>query len=72
MPAATDAPASQRLRMQGVRKRFGATVALAGVDLCVNAGQVMALVGGMGRSINGSYAQFVEVLDDGAERVPPN
>jgi ribose transport system ATP-binding protein len=41
-----------RLRMQGVKKRFGATVALAGVDLVVDAGQVMALVGenGAGKS----------------------
>lgn len=41
-----------RLRMEGVRKRFGATVALAGVDLTVRAGQVLALVGenGAGKS----------------------
>jgi ribose transport system ATP-binding protein len=38
--------------MQGVRKRFGATVALGGVDLAVNPGQVLALVGenGAGKS----------------------
>src|SRR6476660_7941943 len=41
-----------RLRMQGVGKRFGATIALAGVDLTVDAGQVLALVGenGAGKS----------------------
>ncbi len=33
------------LRMQGVRKRFGATVALDGVDLAVDRGEVLALVG---------------------------
>ncbi|MBN1817106.1 MAG: sugar ABC transporter ATP-binding protein [Sedimentisphaerales bacterium] len=41
-----------RLRMEGIRKRFGATIALAGVDLAVRGGQVLALVGenGAGKS----------------------
>ncbi|MCC6491475.1 MAG: sugar ABC transporter ATP-binding protein [Pirellulales bacterium] len=41
-----------RLAMRGVRKRFGATQALAGVDLAVGAGEVHALVGenGAGKS----------------------
>src|SRR5436853_4696266 len=41
-----------RLRMQGVHKRFGATIALGGVDLFVNGGEVLALVGenGAGKS----------------------
>jgi ribose transport system ATP-binding protein len=40
------------LRMRGISKRFGATVALAGVDLAVAAGEVLALVGenGAGKS----------------------
>src|SRR5687768_5934234 len=41
-----------RLMMSDIRKRFGATVALAGVDLQVNGGEVLALVGenGAGKS----------------------
>jgi ribose transport system ATP-binding protein len=41
-----------RFEMRGVRKAFGPTVALAGVDLAVGAGEVCALVGqnGAGKS----------------------
>jgi len=41
-----------RLRMEGIRKRFGPTLALRGVDLEVRDGQVLALVGenGAGKS----------------------
>ena len=51
-PLSGTSPADARLRMAGVRKRFGATIALAGVDLTVDAGQVLALVGenGAGKS----------------------
>ena len=40
------------LRLAGIRKHFGATVALAGVDLEVRAGEVYALIGenGAGKS----------------------
>jgi ribose transport system ATP-binding protein len=49
MAEAVDAP---RFVMTGVRKAFGATVALDGVDLAVRAGEVCALVGqnGAGKS----------------------
>ena len=51
-PPSADASTPPRLQMRGVRKRFGATVALGGVDLSVQPGQVLALVGenGAGKS----------------------
>ena len=44
--------AAPRFEMRGIRKAFGATVALDGVDLAVAAGEVCALVGqnGAGKS----------------------
>src|SRR6201996_1108765 len=57
----SDSP-NARLRREGVKKRFGATIALAGVDLHVNSGEVLALVGenGAGKStlmktLSGAY-----------------
>ncbi len=73
-----DLPSRERLRMRGVRKRFGATVALAGVDLCVKAGEVLALVGenGAGKStlmkiLSGAHqADGGEMFLDGAAYRP--
>jgi ribose transport system ATP-binding protein len=52
MNASAEAHAAPRLAMSGVQKRFGATVALDGVDLAVAPGEVHALVGenGAGKS----------------------
>jgi D-xylose transport system ATP-binding protein len=45
-------PTPPLLEMRGISKRFGSVVALAGVDFCVGAGEVVALVGdnGAGKS----------------------
>src|SRR5688572_22388958 len=50
--AAAPRAVAERLRMEGVRKTFGATKALSGVDLSVSSGEVLALVGenGAGKS----------------------
>ncbi len=50
--SATPAAASPRFAMRGIRKAFGATIALDGVDLSVNQGEVCGLIGqnGAGKS----------------------
>jgi ABC-type sugar transport system ATPase subunit len=50
--AAVDAPATPLVRLDRVRKEFGAVVALQEVSLDVNAGEIVALVGdnGAGKS----------------------
>ena len=57
-----------RLQMTGVKKRFGATLALASVDLSVKSGQVLALVGenGAGKSTLMKVLSGAHLPDEGA------
>jgi ribose transport system ATP-binding protein len=69
-----------RFEMRGVRKRFGATLALDGVDLSVVPGEVHALIGqnGAGKStlmkvLSGAHAPDAGTLAiDGAPYAPRN
>ncbi|MCF7854364.1 MAG: sugar ABC transporter ATP-binding protein [Candidatus Pacebacteria bacterium] len=60
-----------RLEMRGVRKRFGATHALVGVDLAVKPGEVMALVGenGAGKSTLMKVLSGAHPADAGSMRL---
>jgi ribose transport system ATP-binding protein len=58
----------KRLEARGVRKRFGPTLAVDGVDFSVSAGEVRALVGenGAGKSTLVNVLSGVFLPDDGA------
>ena len=60
-----------RLRMEGISKRFGATIALEGVDLAVPGGEVHALVGenGAGKSTLMKILAGAHRADAGAIRL---
>jgi ribose transport system ATP-binding protein len=67
-----------RLQMSGIVKRFGATTALAGVDLALRAGEIHALIGenGAGKStltkiLAGAFAADAgEIVLDGTRYAP--
>lgn len=75
---ASDSP--PLLQMQGVKKRFGATIALDGVDLHVDRGEVLALVGenGAGKStlmkvLSGAHSPDAgQMMLDGKPYAPKN
>ena len=60
--------------MRGVRKRFGATQALGGVDLSIQSGEVHALLGqnGAGKSTLMKVLSAVEKPDHLAVRDAPS
>lgn len=65
---------SPRLHLTGIRKRFGATVALDGVDLTVHAAEVHALIGenGAGKSTLMKILSGVHAPDAGTMRLDGN
>jgi ribose transport system ATP-binding protein len=64
----TALPSAPRFDMRGIHKRFGATVALSGVDLSVAPGEVCGLVGenGAGKSTLMAILSGALAPDDGA------
>ena len=62
------APPAERLRVEGIAKRFGGAEALRGVDLALRAGEVCALMGanGAGKSTLVRIVAGVHRADAGA------
>ena len=60
-------PGSELLRLEGVRKSFGDNVVLRDVDLAVEPGQCVVLIGasGSGKSTLLRCVNLLEVVDDG-------
>lgn len=76
--SAAIAPAGAALRVDGIEKRFGATVALGGVSLAVAPGEVHALIGenGAGKStlmgiLAGALRADTGTMELGGERYAP-
>jgi polar amino acid transport system ATP-binding protein len=65
--ASTPEPAMPKLSMRGVRKSFGSTVVLDGIDLDVAVGDVITLIGasGSGKSTLLRCVNLLEPTDDG-------
>ena len=63
--------AAPRFEMRGIRKAFGATVAVSGIDLAVSGGEVCALVGqnGAGKSTLMSILAGAQPPDAGTMRL---
>jgi ribose transport system ATP-binding protein len=70
-PATRETGEDVRLDMRGIRRAFGATVALDGIDLTVRAGEVCALVGqnGAGKSTLMAVLAGAILPDAGAMRL---
>src|SRR5437899_1722474 len=71
-------PADVVLRMRGIEKRFGAIIALGGVDLDVRRGEVHALIGenGAGKStlmkvLSGAYVPDAGTMELGGHPYAP-
>jgi ABC-2 type transport system ATP-binding protein len=62
-------PAAEILDLQGLRRRFGSTEAVAGVDLRVAAGEMVALLGPNGAGKSTTLAMILGLLSPTAGQV---